>query len=164
MIAIILNGTSSSGKSSIAKRLQARSRVPMIHASLDTFTDMFDWKSVLEADQRGCHAAGVDNFHRCLPVLASSSYPIVVDHVFEKMAWHEACFRALESRSIFFVGVYCPLLVLEERERARGDRRVGLARMQYERVHDGKDYDLELNTAEMSADVCAIEILESIER
>ncbi|MEM1223359.1 MAG: chloramphenicol phosphotransferase [Verrucomicrobiota bacterium] len=162
MTAIILNGTSSSGKTSIARSLQKQSKTPVLHAPLDTFVDMFDWPSIEESDRRECHALGISNFHKCLPNLASNRFDLVVDHVFEKMEWHEACFRALEGQRIFFVGVHCPLAILEERERQRGDRRIGLARGQFDKVHENKNYDLLVETSLMTPDECASKILDQI--
>ncbi|MET1028591.1 MAG: hypothetical protein ABWY00_15595 [Dongiaceae bacterium] len=45
--------------------------------------------------------------------------------------------------------------MLEERERLRGDRMIGLARWQYERVHLGMAYDLEVDATKASAVDCA---------
>ena len=45
--------------------------------------------------------------------------------------------------------------MLEAREQARGDRALGLARWQHERVHLGLDYDLEIDTATASPLDCA---------
>jgi chloramphenicol 3-O phosphotransferase len=53
------------------------------------------------------------------------------------------------------VGVFAPLEVLEARERERGDRLIGLARWQYDRVHRGRRYDLELDTSKATAMECA---------
>jgi chloramphenicol 3-O phosphotransferase len=53
------------------------------------------------------------------------------------------------------VGVFAPLEILEARERQRGDRTVGLARWQYDRVHKGIAYDLEIDTATATAEECA---------
>ncbi|MGO4842853.1 hypothetical protein AB4144_62330, partial [Rhizobiaceae sp. 2RAB30] len=50
------------------------------------------------------------------------------------------------------VGVFAPLDVLEDRERRRGDRLIGLARWQYERVHRDMVYDLEVDTGRSSPD------------
>ncbi|HEY1933129.1 MAG TPA: hypothetical protein VGG99_14035 [Acetobacteraceae bacterium] len=44
---------------------------------------------------------------------------------------------------------------LEARERQRGDRSIGLARRQYDRVHKGMRYDLEVDTGTASALACA---------
>jgi chloramphenicol 3-O phosphotransferase len=53
------------------------------------------------------------------------------------------------------VGVFAPLDVLEARERACGDRLNGLARWQYDRVHRGISYDLEVDTSVGSQLECA---------
>ena len=159
-VVIVLNGASSAGKSSIAKAIQRLSDVPVLHASLDTFTDMFDWTAISDESVRGeCHRVGVANFHATLPILASSRFHVVVDHVFEQHAWFEACRDSLKAKRTHFIGVRCPLPVLEEREKARGDRRIGLARWQFERVHQAKPYDLEVDTSELSPDECAARIL-----
>jgi chloramphenicol 3-O phosphotransferase len=39
------------------------------------------------------------------------------------------------------------LHVLERRERERGDREIGLARWQFERIHFGGDYDLTIDAS-----------------
>ena len=55
----------------------------------------------------------------------------------------------LSGFAIFFVGVFAPLEVLEARERQRGDRLIGLARWQYDRIHRGKKYDLEVDSGSL---------------
>jgi chloramphenicol 3-O phosphotransferase len=159
-VAVVLNGASSAGKSSIAKALQRLSNVPALHASLDTFTDMFDWAAIESEPVRGeCHRVGVANFHATLPILASSRFHLVVDHVFEQHAWFEACRDSLKAKRTYFIGVHCPLATLEARERVRGDRRIGLARWQFDRVHQEKPYALEFDTSNLSPDECATRIL-----
>jgi chloramphenicol 3-O phosphotransferase len=51
-----------------------------------------------------------------------------------------------------------PLDVLEERERKRGDRDIGLARWLYDRVHQGIRYDLEIDTSFADPAKCAQQI------
>jgi len=158
--AVVLNGASSAGKTSIARAVQRLRGEPVLHAPLDTFTDMFDWPSIPDREERlRCHRAGVDNFHSALAILAANPFFLVVDHVLEQHAWLEATLGALAVRTVFLVGVRCPLPVLESRERARGDRRTGLARFQFERVHEAKTYDLEVDTSTASAQECAAAIL-----
>ena len=71
---ILLNGTSSSGKSTLARALQRRAGWPLLHASLDTFTDMFLWEAVTDPAQRhACHSAGVDHFHQALALFAAEA-------------------------------------------------------------------------------------------
>lgn len=162
-VAIVLNGASSAGKTSIAKAIQRRSEVPVLHASLDTFTDMFEWSAIGdEIVRRECHRIGVGNFHAVIPILASSRFALVVDHVFEQHAWFDACRDALKGKEIYFVGVRCPIEILEQRENVRDDRRNGLSRWQYERVHEEKPYALEVDTSRQSPDECAAFILAHI--
>jgi chloramphenicol 3-O phosphotransferase len=47
---------------------------------------------------------------------------------------------------VFFVGLRCPVDVLEARERARGDRRAGEARSDDAIVHGYGEYDLEIDS------------------
>ena len=151
-IAIILNGPSSAGKTSIARAIQRLSPTPVLHASLDTF------HCPVIADQeerKECHRVGVENFHAALPILASSRFPLVIDHVFEQHAWFEACDASLKGNRVYFVGVRCPLSVLEAREKARGDRRIGMAKWQFDRVHEQKRYAIEVDTSVHSAEECA---------
>lgn len=57
-------------------------------------------------------------------------------------------YRGLLSHAdLRFVALYAPLEVLEERERTRGDRELGLARWQFNRVHFGQRYDLEIDAS-----------------
>jgi chloramphenicol 3-O phosphotransferase len=44
---------------------------------------------------------------------------------------------------------------LEQREAARGDRHPGLARMQFEPVHQHGEYDVTVDTSQMSVEQCA---------
>ena len=44
------------------------------------------------------------------------------------------------------MGVTAPLDILEQREKKRGDRKIGSARWQAERVHTGVEYDLMVDT------------------
>jgi chloramphenicol 3-O phosphotransferase len=158
--AIVLNGTSSSGKSTIARVIQRQAGFPVVHVALDAFTDMFDWTSIKDAEVGAeCHRAGVANLHAFLGIAAADKYLIVVDHVFEQRAWYEASRHALKDRRIVLVGVRCPLAVAESREAVRGNRRIGLAKHQFERVHEGMSYDLEVDTSLQTPAQCAQSIL-----
>jgi hypothetical protein len=55
--------------------------------------------------------------------------------------------------------VRCPLAVLEQREKTRGKRRIGLSRWQSDRVHERKPYVYEVDTSKLSPDECASAIL-----
>lgn len=160
MPAIILNGTSSAGKTSIAKAIQKLSSEPFIHISLDDFTEMFQWDAIESADmRRACHRHSIKSLHQSIRVLLSGPFPGVIDHVFEQDSWYEDCLAALADHEVLVVGVRCPLEVVRDREVARGDRRLGLAEYQLPIVHENRRYDLEVDTSTRSSEDCAAEIL-----
>lgn len=162
---VLLNGTSSSGKTSLARALQARAGVPLLHASLDTFTDMYRWDAITDpAERRLCHATGVGHFHAALRLMAAAPHAIVVDHVLELPAWQAATRDALAGRRVHWVRVHCPREVLAERERARGDRHPGMAAGQLDRVHQGVAYDFAVDTSRESPESGADLILAHVRR
>lgn len=61
----------------------------------------------------------------------------------------------LSAFDLHVVGVRTPLEVLEAREARRADRIPGLARWQYERVHENMDYNLEVDTSVLTPLECA---------
>lgn len=145
---ILVNGPSSSGKSTLCKALQARMSEPFWHYSIDHFragvlpwhrigTGEFPWSSL--------RPAFFDGFHRCLPALAAAGNNLIVDHIIENEAWLADLVRLLAPFDVFFVGVHCPLGELEARERQRGDRRIGEARSDFDTVHVNRSYDFEVD-------------------
>jgi chloramphenicol 3-O phosphotransferase len=159
--AIILNGTSSSGKTSIAKALQRQLNMPVLHAQADTFFGMFNWPEIVSEEMKSkCFQVSVDNFHAMLSILSTKPFLLVVDQVFEQHAWFESCLKALQHKKIYFIGIHCPLKILEEREVARGDRSIGIAKGQFESVHLNKPYALELDSSAATPDECASAIIQ----
>lgn len=169
---ILLNGVGSAGKSSIAKALQTITAQPFLHVAMDAFLDMMparlwdhpdgitfetvrqDGKPsviirtgpVAERLMRGMRGA--------IAAMAREGNNLIVDDVLIEDEMTE--YAALLSGFVFrTVGVFAPLDVLEARERARGDRLIGLARWQYDRVHRGRRYDLDLDGASATPLECA---------
>ena len=65
----------------------------------------------------------------------------------------------MDGLRAFFVGVHCPLEILEERERNRGDRQIGFARWQFDRVHRYGAYDFTLDTSLLSPEQGAEQLI-----
>jgi chloramphenicol 3-O phosphotransferase len=147
---ILLNGASSSGKSTLARGLQQKLDEPFWHFSIDHLfaahvlpttridTGEFPWSDL--------RRPFFDGFHRCLPALAEAGNNLIVEHIVEEESWMPRLLRLLGALDVFFVGVHCPLAELERRERARGDRRIGEARTDYEVTHTFAIYDLEVDS------------------
>jgi chloramphenicol 3-O phosphotransferase len=145
--AILLNGTSSSGKTTLATAFQRAMGEPVLYVSNDKFIFMAS-DEVLKDNQVRPKVLMplLSAFHRSLPLIAGCGFSIIIDHVIERYDWMQEIADALEGYEVFFVKVDCPLEELERREIARGDRQIGFAKMQHSLVHRYGDYDEEVNT------------------
>lgn len=147
---IIINGPSSSGKTTLALAAQKQFDIPFIRFSFDLFLDtkslpleqmrsgVFSWDSMRPSVFHG--------LHQCASALANAGNNLIFDHIIESKFWLEDLLRAVYGLDVFFVGLHCSLPELERREAARGNRRSGEARTDFETVHSITTYDLELNS------------------
>ncbi len=92
-----------------------------------------------------------------------AGFPAIVDTVFEHRDFVEDYKAATEGIKTTYVGLFCPTEILEERERRRGDRRIGMAKIQNEVVHNHVTYDLRLDTDKKAPKACVQEIIEYLE-
>jgi chloramphenicol 3-O phosphotransferase len=95
---------------------------------------------------------------------ARAGNDLLVDDVFIDPAWLDAWRHELAGLEWLLVGVVAPLAVLEQRERARGNRIAGEARSQLDVIHDGIEYDVTLDTARQSPEESARAILAALLR
>ncbi|APO75632.1 chloramphenicol phosphotransferase-like protein [Rhizobium etli 8C-3] len=149
---IFLHGASSSGKSTIAKALQERIEKPFWHISIDHLRDagMLPTERFKNGDFRWAdsRAAFFDGFHGSLKAFADAGNNLILEHILDTDGWLETLSDLLASHDVFFVAVHCPLELLIERETARGDRTVGSAKRDFETIHIGKTYDVELQSTD----------------
>jgi len=147
---ILLNGASSSGKSTLARGLQQNLDEPFWHFSIDhLFAARVLPKTRIDAGEfawSGLRRQFFDGFHRCLPALADAGNNLIVEHIIEEASWMPRLLSLLGTHDVYFVGVHCPLQGLERRERERGDRRIGEAKTDYEVTHAFAVYDMEVDT------------------
>lgn len=153
---IFLNGTSSSGKSSIARELlQVLDDGVFFHLAVDAFNAMRTRRELSPAELDRALRHTRMGFHRSIAAMADAGNDVVVDHVLSEPWRLRDCLEVLRPENVLFVGVLCPLEELVRRERARGDREPGLAAYQYGLVHRHGDYDLECDTGTASPRECA---------
>ena len=81
-----------------------------------------------------------------IAAMAAQGNHLVVDEVMTRDGKAEEYRHLLSNFDVSLVGLFAPLEDLEARERKRGDRAIGLARWQYDRVHRGVVYDLKIDT------------------
>lgn len=161
---IILNGVGSVGKSTTARALQAITARPFLHVAMDTFIDMLpahlighpDGLTFTTIQDQGKPSVvigagpvmqrAMQGMRHAVAAMAAQGNDLIVDGVMLGADKAQAYRHLLAGYDVRLVGLFAPLDVLEARERARGDRAIGLARWQYDRVHRGVVYDLEIDT------------------
>lgn len=159
-VVIILNGTSSSGKSSIAKQIQTQLAQPLIHAQVDHFLDIFNFEAFKTgAESLEAVKTGFSLFENSLQQICRTEYPILIDTVFERPEYFDGTVKAVQDRKTYLIGIHCPVSELNIREKNRGNRRIGLASEQFSLVHENKDYDFEIDSSLFSPCECASQIL-----
>ncbi|GAA4076429.1 MULTISPECIES: chloramphenicol phosphotransferase CPT family protein [Streptomyces] len=162
---IFLNGTSSSGKSSIARELvDILDDGVFFHLAVDSFNAMRTKRNLAQEDLDVALRRTRLGFHRAIAAMAEVGNDVVVDHVLSEPWRLIDCLSVLPPDNVLFVGVRCPLDELARREQARGDRPPGLAALQYDLVHQHGDYDIECDTSAASPRDCAELIKEFLPR
>lgn len=169
---VLLNGVGSAGETSIAKALQTITSTPFLHIQMDTFVEMlpealqehsdgFSFETVYESGKPvvvirtgPIGKRALRGMRHATAAMAQQGNNLIVDDVMLGNELEEYT-DLLAPLGMYTVGVHAPLDVLEIRERQRGDRLIGLARWQYDRVHAGKTYDLEIDTSSATPLECA---------
>lgn len=167
---IYLNGPSSSGKTTLAKALQEALSEPYLHIGIDKMIGFmpakvnnweggpaplgFSWEAATDSTGHSIYNIHADPFAKKVicslkdiaHLLASQHYNLIIDDVAFGAIEVEEWRKVLKDYNVLYIGVTTPLEVLEERERARGDRILGSARAQYFKVHKNVSYDLEIDS------------------
>jgi len=180
---ILLNGTSSSGKSRIAKALQELFDDYYVHTGIDHYLERVPEKFHLSSDGKnpssaegllwvtpdgGKHVSEIrigpaglrlfSGMYRAYAALVTMGNNIIIDDViFDRRVLKDAV-SSLHPFHVLFVGVKCPFEIAEQREQERGDRTLGLVKAHYDLVHAHGIYDLEIDTSILTSLECAIQI------
>lgn len=165
---IVLNGGSSSGKSSLARQLQATLSGVWLAFGADTLIDAMPTEgNGLELAADGSIAIG-ETFRTLetawmvgIAAMARSGAHIILDEAFLGGAGSQNRWRcALGDLSVLWVAVRCAPDVAGAREATRPDRVAGMAANQAELVHRGVAYDLSVDTTDTDLADCAATIAE----
>jgi chloramphenicol 3-O phosphotransferase len=164
---IVLNGGSSSGKSGIARCLQAVLPDPWLAVGVDSLIQAMpvsmqtsDGGIEFAADGgvsvgpafRALQAA----WRQGVAATVRAGARVIIDDVFlggaaSQQEWQ----KVLDGLEVLWVGVRCEGVVATGREIARGDRVRGIAASQAEVVHQGVVYDLDVDTTHTESLECA---------
>jgi chloramphenicol 3-O phosphotransferase len=182
---IILDGSPSVGKTTIALSIQENKEEPFLYAGIDSFVQMFPskWISfnpqsmkpeglefVFTKDKEGQpvirFATGqygerlIHGYINAIKGLAAAGNNVIADGVITKKEWLEYMHTCLEGFACCYVGLYAPLKVLEAREARRFEPK-GVARGRFDDVYSlKKQYDLFIDTSKTKPEKAAKQILE----
>ncbi|MGV3524799.1 MAG: chloramphenicol phosphotransferase CPT family protein [Candidatus Sericytochromatia bacterium] len=156
---ILLNGVSSSGKSSLAQAFLQASPEPWVYLALDAHLNALQAAYAqgyadLPSEPDSLRLFGetlIDDFvalfHTTVVAYLNVGRSVIVDHVLERPQWQADFLNKTHSFARLCVGLHCAPAELARREQARGDRQLGLAQSQLQTVHAGLTYDLEIDTS-----------------
>jgi chloramphenicol 3-O phosphotransferase len=187
--AVILNGTASAGKTSLAAAIKmaastmwvvvaqddfARNLIPRFVglteaaqlpvAPSDGFTFVRSGDGTTTVDVGPVGRRLLRGYRQAVAALARAGNDVLVDEAkFDDdglAQWQEA----LDGLEVTWVRVDCDLTICDARERARSDRVLlrGLARGLHERVHAGVPYDIVVWTTDASPEHCAEAVLAAL--
>ena len=143
---ILLNGPSSSGKSTLAKALQGligekrSERYEVV--SIDDFMKTDPMETIYEDD---VYEVSGDLCGRALEILETGA-GVIIDHVITSERIFRELQETLRAYPLIAVHITCPLEILKAREQARGDRCAGSAEASAQYLFPQEGYDLTVDT------------------
>ena len=155
---LLLNGGSSSGKTTLARGLQEVLPGHWLRFGVDTLVDacppsLLSGPGLAIGDDGtvdvGVEFTAVERIWMAgLARMAELGAQLLIEDNFVsgppvQQRWRDA----LAGVSVGWIGVRCPAPTALARERGRGDRAAGMAALQADTVHEGISYDLEVDTA-----------------
>jgi chloramphenicol 3-O phosphotransferase len=145
---IFVNGTSSSGKTTIARELQKRIPEPFCYYASDQLADQ-GFRSRKEFTRAPSERERFfDGFHRSIAAFSEAGNDLIIEHIVEEQSWADDLVRLLSPFDVFWVGVHAPVEELDRREEARGNRRPGEARFHL-KTHRYVRYDVEVDSTQL---------------
>jgi chloramphenicol 3-O phosphotransferase len=182
---ILINGTSSSGKTTLVKGLQSTLPALWLEMGIDRFAYALPgrvlgqptWPQLFRYVRPDGAADGpftiettelghrfISGLHATAATLAEAGLNVIVDHVLLEQAWVDEWTRLWSRFDVLFVGVRCPLEVVLQRELERRDRTLGQAEAQFAVVHRWSDeYDIEVDTSVLTPDVAVARIRSALD-
>ena len=159
---ILLNGPSSSGKSTLSKTLQAliweKRSLKYEVVSIDDFMKTDPMETIYEDD---VFEISGDLCDHVLERMKESS-GVIIDHVITSERIYQQLKNAMEDYTLFEVHVDCSLEILKKREEERKDRCPGSAEASATYLFPKDGYDLTVDSGLRSAEENARIIFEAL--
>ncbi|MBB4752018.1 chloramphenicol phosphotransferase CPT family protein [Actinoplanes lobatus] len=161
---ILLNGASSSGKSSIGRALLPLLPDPWFFVPVDAINAMrstVHTRVLDDTDITEMLTRTRLGYHRAVAAMASAGNDVIMDYPLSEQ-WRVAdLLETLAEYDVTLVEVRCSPDELERRERRRGDRPIGLALSQA-LVYTHGEFDIVVDTTDTGPGECAEQIVRSL--
>ena len=182
---ILLNGSSSAGKTTLAITLQQLLPDPWHHIALDQFRDGMGGRyrglnspagtpgarglnvvPVAHGNERVTEVRFGDlgkqvlrGMRRAIAAFAAEGNNVIIDDLMFEPAFLFDYVEVLAGFDVLFVGVRCPIDVVNAREAKRPGRFPGTATSHFDVVHNHCVYDIEVDTGVATPRQCAEQII-----
>ncbi len=152
---ILLNGTSSAGKTTLAHALRAKLE-PQFHSYCSDQLADAGFRPLEQETRYAWRESFFAGFHRSIPAFAEAGLDLLVEHIVESQSWADQLKVLLCPYDVFWVGVHAPVAEIERRERLRADRQPGEG-VYHLKTHTFCTYDLAVDTMQpLASNVAAI--------
>jgi chloramphenicol 3-O phosphotransferase len=159
---VLLNGPSSSGKSTLASVLQVLIKGTTGEeydiVSIDDFLEMTTDKTIYEDD---VFRISLEMCEKSRDLL-NSMKGVIIDHVITSERIFKQFLEYLQTFDIKLIQVTCPLHELRRREEQRKNRCLGSAESSYQYLFPKEGYHLTVDTFIFSAEECSLKILDAM--
>ena len=185
---ILLNGSSSAGKTTLAEMLQQLLPEPYQLISLDQYRDGMPTRyrglnspagtpgarglNVVPVSRNGQRVTAIRfgdvgrrmlrGMRRSAATFAREGGNVIVDDLLLEQAFLLDYLDAFHGLPVTFVGVRCPLDVVKAREAARPGRFPGTAESHFHDVHAHCIYDVEVDTSAVGPRACAVRVMNAV--
>ncbi|NLB79190.1 MAG: AAA family ATPase [Clostridiaceae bacterium] len=163
---VLINGVSSSGKTTLSKVLQARFPDQYFLLPGDILNEISPQKNSRSHDVRftADPKPVMSAFFGCVKAFADNGLNVIVETIFTNDV-HFALDNCLSvfpdcNYSVLFVHVSCPLEELRRREKERGDRKIGWGESLLPKLDPQDTYDITVDTFKETIEECADKIIE----
>lgn len=156
---ILLNGASSSGKSTLAtaikESLKLKCNLEYEMISIDDFLKMTSDDVIYEDDVYDISPMLCERARELLQVKEG----VIIDHVITSERIYRMLRESLQHYDFLSVHVTCPRQILKEREKQRGNRCIGSAEASLQYLYPKEGYEVMVDTYEMSVSDCVSKII-----
>jgi len=161
---IVLNGVSSSGKTTLVRELQKKLSETYYWLANDTFVNMLPFKCWGD-NLKEYMSQALIMLNKVIKTFSDDEKNVIIDQVMQttdKSDIFKDLVIRLHGYPVLLVNVVCPIPELERREKERGDRNIGQAVSQLSLLNPQDGYDIVVDTFNKSISDCADEIIEML--